>query len=199
MHWGLVTERRPGPHVTRQNKRCQTPSPTPTPPSLLSHTHHLLSRLKFICCIQMPASNYTSTCGEWARERREGGNGEVTMGHLALLLKRGQHSALIHPNKRSARACVFFSFFLYFIVLLSFCPMFSRSWFWKVKRLMCGFCFTSCKKWSKWAGHNNGSINGVCSPTSFSSLTSSCYIDPAWLFFPLDIKCEVLNSILAIP
>lgn len=133
----------------------------PPPPSLLSHTHHLLSRLKFICCIQMPASNYTSTCGEWARERREGGNGEVTMGHLALLLKRGQHSALIHPNKRSARACVFFSFFLYFIVLLSFCPMFSRSWFWKVKRLMCGFCFTSCKKWSKWAGHNNGSINGV--------------------------------------
>lgn len=32
MHLGLVTERQPGPHVTRQNKCCQSPS-------LFAHTH----------------------------------------------------------------------------------------------------------------------------------------------------------------
>lgn len=68
IHRGLVTERQPWPHVTRQNKRCQSP-----PPSLLTHTHRLLSRLKFICCIQMPASNYTSRrVSEREREGREG-------------------------------------------------------------------------------------------------------------------------------
>ncbi len=72
------------------NKRCQPP-PTLSALALSlslthTHTHCLLSRLKFICCIQMPASNYTSTCSERVSEQgrggREGGKGEVTMGHL---------------------------------------------------------------------------------------------------------------------
>lgn len=58
MHRGLVTERQPGPHVTRQNN---------------AHTHRLLSRQKFICCIQMPVSNYTFTCSERVSEHERGG------------------------------------------------------------------------------------------------------------------------------
>lgn len=64
MHLGLVTEKQPGPHVTRQNKCCQSPSRFAH-----THTHRLLSGPKFIGYIQMPASNYTSTCSEREREK----------------------------------------------------------------------------------------------------------------------------------
>jgi len=135
MQRSRVTERRPWPHVTRQNKRCQSPHP---PPSLLSHihththtqknTHRLLSRLKFICCIQMPATNYT--CGwvsEWASKReKEGREKRGYYGAFDTVAIARQHC--IDPFwKRSGRSCVFF------YISLSFSLSVPCSWFWKIK------------------------------------------------------------------
>ncbi len=135
MHWGLVTERQPGPHVTRQNKTL------PAPPTLSAlalslslshthtHTHCLLSRLKFICCIQMPASNYTSTCSERVSEQgrggREGGKGEVTMGAFDTVAIARPTLCLDPSWKRSDRACLFFLslFILLFFFLSVLCSL----------------------------------------------------------------------------
>lgn len=122
MHRGLVTERRPGPHVTRQNKRCQSHSPPTLSAHTHTHTHRLLSRLKFICCIQMPASNYTSTCGEWVSEQeREGreGNQRLLWGIWHCCYSKA-NTLPEKGQRKHASFCpsfLFYSLFLWHVVL----------------------------------------------------------------------------------